>query len=244
MIGGAIFVGLTAQIAIPLWFTPVPLTLQTFSVLLVGAALGSKRGLLHGASTCWPGSPGCPGSPNTTAAGSSPRSATSSASSPPPGLVGFLAERRGDRTPLRAAGLMVLGNLVIYLFGVAGLLFMTPLDLPTALAQGVLPFLIFDAIKIASAAPCSRGPGNWSTPAATRDMFRSSRSSPPRSCPPAGVATSSPCPRSRRGFATKRPAVVARVDGVEYRSRLAVYGGMSYLGLRKDLLREIDSASG
>src|SRR5829696_9827888 len=44
VIGGAIFVGLTAQVAIPLPFTPVPLTLQTFSVLLVGAALGRVRG--------------------------------------------------------------------------------------------------------------------------------------------------------------------------------------------------------
>jgi hypothetical protein len=41
-------------------------------------------------------------------------------------------------------------------------------------------------------------------------------------------------------FGSKRPAVLAHVNGVEYRSRLAVYGGQSYLGLRKDLLRELD----
>ena len=46
------------------------------------------------------------------------------------------------------------------------------------------------------------------------------------------------------GFATKRPAVLAHVDGVEYRSRLAVYGGKSYLGLRKDLLRQIGRQAG
>ena len=45
-------------------------------------------------------------------------------------------------------------------------------------------------------------------------------------------------------FATKRPAVLARVDGVEYRSRLAVYGGKSYLGLRKELLRQIGRETG
>jgi Bacteriocin-protection, YdeI or OmpD-Associated/Domain of unknown function (DUF1905) len=45
-------------------------------------------------------------------------------------------------------------------------------------------------------------------------------------------------------FNTKRPAVLARVDGVEYRSRLAVYGGKSYLGLRKDLLRQIGREAG
>jgi hypothetical protein len=45
-------------------------------------------------------------------------------------------------------------------------------------------------------------------------------------------------------FASKRPAVLARVDGVEYRSRLAVYGGKSYLGLRKELLRQIGRQAG
>ena len=45
-------------------------------------------------------------------------------------------------------------------------------------------------------------------------------------------------------FPTKRPAVLALVDGVEYRSRLAVYGGKSYLGLRKDLLRQIGRQAG
>ena len=45
-------------------------------------------------------------------------------------------------------------------------------------------------------------------------------------------------------FSSKRPAVVALVNGVEYRSRLAVYGGQSYLGLRKDLLRRLEVGVG
>jgi Bacteriocin-protection, YdeI or OmpD-Associated/Domain of unknown function (DUF1905) len=45
-------------------------------------------------------------------------------------------------------------------------------------------------------------------------------------------------------FGSKRPAVVALVNGVEYRSRLAVYGGQSYLGLRKDLLRRLEVGVG
>jgi Bacteriocin-protection, YdeI or OmpD-Associated/Domain of unknown function (DUF1905) len=45
-------------------------------------------------------------------------------------------------------------------------------------------------------------------------------------------------------FAGKRPAVLARVGGVEYRSRLAVYGGKSFLGLRKELLRQIGREAG
>jgi hypothetical protein len=46
------------------------------------------------------------------------------------------------------------------------------------------------------------------------------------------------------GFAKKRPAVIAFVNGEEYRSRLMVYGGKTYLGLRKDLLRKIGAGPG
>ena len=45
-------------------------------------------------------------------------------------------------------------------------------------------------------------------------------------------------------FSSKRPPVLAHVNGVEYRSRLAVYGGRSYLGLRNDLLRQLGVAAG
>ena len=46
-------------------------------------------------------------------------------------------------------------------------------------------------------------------------------------------------PEVAAGFSSKRPRVVAQVNGVEYRSRLMVYGGKTYLGLRKDLLRQL-----
>jgi hypothetical protein len=45
-------------------------------------------------------------------------------------------------------------------------------------------------------------------------------------------------------FSSKRPPVRAHVNGVEYRSRLMVYGGKSYLGLRKDLLRQLEVGVG
>ena len=60
VIGGALFVGLSAQVVIPLPFTPVPLSLQTFSVLLVGAALGSLRGLISMALYLMAGVAGVP----------------------------------------------------------------------------------------------------------------------------------------------------------------------------------------
>jgi biotin transport system substrate-specific component len=44
VVGASLFVALCARISIPLWFTPVPLTVQNFGVLLVGLLLGSRRG--------------------------------------------------------------------------------------------------------------------------------------------------------------------------------------------------------
>jgi biotin transport system substrate-specific component len=136
VIGGAIFVGLTAQVSIPLPFTPVPLTLQTFSVLLVGAALGSVRGASSMALYLLAGVAGVPW---------------------------FAGQQSGwafaDRRVVPTIGMMALGNVVIYAFGVAGLMLLADMSLSTALAKGVLPFLIGDAIKILLAAVLL--PGTW-----------------------------------------------------------------------------------
>ncbi len=152
VVGGAIFVGLTAQVSIPLPFTPVPLSLQTFSVLLVGAALGSTRGAASMGLYLLAGIAGVPWFAGQNSGWQFASIGYVVGFVAAAWLVGFLAERGGDRTPLRAAGLMVLGNLVIYAFGVTGLLLMTPFDLPTAIAKGVVPFLLGDAIKIVAAA--------------------------------------------------------------------------------------------
>ena len=121
VVGGAIFVGLTAQVAIPLWFTPVPLSLQTFSVLLVGAALGSRRGLASMCSTCWLGMAGVPWFAERQSGWQLATIGYVVGFVAAAWLVGLLAERGDDRKPLRAAGMMALGNAVIYVFGVTGL---------------------------------------------------------------------------------------------------------------------------
>ena len=74
-------------------------------------------------------------------------------------LVGKLAERGADRRVVPTIGMMALGNVVIYAFGVAGLMLLADMSLSTALAKGVLPFLIGDAIKILLAAVLL--PGTW-----------------------------------------------------------------------------------
>ena len=156
VLGGATFVGLAAQIAIPLPFTPVPVTGQTFAVLLTAAALGTWRGV---ASMLLYAALGLAGVP-WFAEGSS--AFTNGALTVSFGyvlgfvaaaaLVGWLAERGNTRTPLRTAGLMVLGNLVIYAVGSIWLARAIDVTFGKALELGVQPFLLGDAVKVVLAA--------------------------------------------------------------------------------------------
>ncbi len=150
--GGAALTALAAQVAIPLPFSPIPLTLQTFAVVLVGASLGTLRGVasmllyllvgLAGAPVFSHGTSGWGGASFGYVLGFVVAAL----------VVGQLAERGLTRTPLRTAGVMVLGNLAIYAVGVPWLMNVAHVDLPKALALGVVPFLIGDAIKVAVAA--------------------------------------------------------------------------------------------
>jgi biotin transport system substrate-specific component len=152
VVGGAALVGISAQVAIPLPFTPVPLTLQTFAVLLVGASLGSLRGALSMVVYLLAGIVGVPwfaeGSSGFTSASFGYILGFIFAAF----IVGRLAERGASTTALRTAGLMVVGNIAIYAVGVTWLKFAIDVDWATAMSLGVVPFLIGDAIKIALAA--------------------------------------------------------------------------------------------
>jgi len=159
VVGGAGFVGLSAQLAIPLPFTPVPLSLQTFAVLLTVAVLGSTRGVLSMALYLVAGMAGLPWFTSNQSGWAFASFGYVVGFVVAALVVGKLAERGADRTPLRAVGLLVLGNLAIYAVGVPGLMVFAGVSLPQALALGVVPFLIGDAIKIAVAAAVL--PGTW-----------------------------------------------------------------------------------
>jgi biotin transport system substrate-specific component len=159
VIGGAIFVGLTAQVSIPLPFTPVPLTLQTFSVLLVGAALGSVRGVCSMALYLLAGVAGVPWFADQQSGWAFASFGYIVGFVAAAWLVGWLAERGADRRVVPTIGMMALGNVVIYLFGVAGLMVLAAMSFGEAVTLGVLPFLIGDAIKILLAAVLL--PGTW-----------------------------------------------------------------------------------
>jgi len=150
--GGAAFVGLAAQIAIPLPFTPVPLTLQTFAVLLTGAALGSLRGVLSMTLYAVAGIVGVPWFAEGSSGFSAPSFGYILGFILAAFIVGRIAEHGATRSVARTAGLMVVGNLVIYAVGVTWLKVAIDVDWATAIALGLTPFLVGDAIKIAAAA--------------------------------------------------------------------------------------------
>jgi biotin transport system substrate-specific component len=140
-------------------FTPVPLTLQTFSVLLVGAALGSLRGSASMALYLLAGVAGVPWFANHQSGWNLASFGYIVGFVAAAWLVGRLAERGADRRVLPTIGMMALGNLVIYVFGVAGLMLIANMSLGKAVALGVVPFLIGDVIKILLAAGLL--PGTW-----------------------------------------------------------------------------------
>jgi biotin transport system substrate-specific component len=152
VVGGAGLVGLAAQASVPLPFTPVPLSLSTLAVLLVGAALGSRRGAASMALYVLAGVAGVPwfSAHHTGWAFSSFGYVVGYVLAA--WIVGRLAERGADRHVLRTAGVMVLGNLAIYAVGVPGLMLAAGLPLGRALLLGVVPFLLGDALKIVVAA--------------------------------------------------------------------------------------------
>ncbi|WP_377271438.1 biotin transporter BioY [Peterkaempfera sp. SMS 1(5)a] len=146
--GGAAFTGLAAQLSIPVHGSPVPVTGQTFAALLVGTAFGARRGaasiglyLLAGMAGLPWFSEGASGAGLVTLGYVIGMVLAS-------GLVGALARLGADRSPLRTAGAMVLGNLAIYAVGVPYLAASAHLSLGSAAHLGLYPYLLGDGLKI------------------------------------------------------------------------------------------------
>lgn len=152
VLGGAAFVGASAQVIVPLPFTPVPLTLQTFAVLLVAGALGTWRGISAMIVYIAVGSLGVPWFAGGTAGWGGASYGYLLGFIVAAAVVGRLAENGATRTPIKTAGLMVLGNAVIYAVGVTYLKFAIDVSWAVALSLGVIPFLLGDALKIVLAA--------------------------------------------------------------------------------------------
>jgi len=152
---GALLIYLTARIAFPVPGSPIPVTGQTFGVLLAGGALGFRRGVSSVALYVLIGLVGLPffaegkGGINVILGASGGYLIGFVVAG---AIVGRLAELGWDRRILGAVVAMLIGNVVIYLIGVPWLMAVAHFDLATGIAKGVTPFLIGDAVKLVLAA--------------------------------------------------------------------------------------------
>jgi biotin transport system substrate-specific component len=167
--GGAGLIAASAQVSFKLPFTPVPITGQTFSVLLVGAALGTMRGGASAFLYVLAGLLFPIYAPHTGYGWSTITSASGGYLVSYPfvaALTGWLAERRWDRKFSSAVGAMLTGNVVIYLFSLPWLAVVLNTNLEKTLEYGLYPFVPGDTFKLYLAAAAL--PAAWKLVAAAR----------------------------------------------------------------------------
>ena len=151
---GSLLLAVLAQVSFSLPFTPIPLTGQTFGVLLLGAALGSKRGITSMLIYILEGGMGLP----FFAGGASGWHVLVGATAGylfgfvvAAYVIGLLAERGLERAVRTSFLPFLIGTLIIYLFGVTWLAILLG-SFSKAILVGLLPFLIGDVIKLVLAA--------------------------------------------------------------------------------------------
>lgn len=151
VVGGAVLTGLAAQISVPVHGSPVPVTGQTFAALLVGTALGARRGFAALALYAAAGVAGLPWFSEGASGWSMPSFGYILGMLLASVAVGALARRGGDRTVPRTAGVMILGSALIYAVGVPYLAWSAHLSAAQAVSLGLTPYLLGDALKAAFA---------------------------------------------------------------------------------------------
>jgi biotin transport system substrate-specific component len=155
VLAGTGLVAGAAQISVKLPFTPVPITGQTFAVVLVGASLGALRGTASLMVYLWLGVAGAPIYAHhdsgwnviTSASGGYIVGFVLAAA-----LTGFLAERGWDRHFSSSVSAMLTGNVIIYLVGLPWLAVVLNTNLEKTLEYGLYPFVPGDIFKLYLAA--------------------------------------------------------------------------------------------
>jgi biotin transport system substrate-specific component len=153
VIGGAVFTGLLAQVAVPLW--PVPITGQTLAVMLVASTLGLVRGTLSMLVYAVLGVVGVPwfsgwsGGPSIL---HGPTGGYIVGFNVAAAIVGWSAERGGDRRILRAVATFLVATISVFAVGLPWLAFALGTDLQQTLEFGLYPFIVGGLVKALLAA--------------------------------------------------------------------------------------------
>lgn len=152
LVAGVAVLAAAAKIRIPLW--PVPMTMQTFAVLAIGAAYGTRLGVATILAWLFLGAAGADVFAEKSASGLSYMLGDTGGYllgfALAAAMLGVLARRGWDRSPAKTAAMMAIGNAIIYAPGLLWLGVRHGFDAPI-LEWGLYPFLIGDATKLALA---------------------------------------------------------------------------------------------
>lgn len=156
VVGGVVFIAAMAQVSVPVPGSPVPVTGQTLAVLLVGTTYGARLGLTTFATYLFAGIAGAPiFAPSATSANHGIDRVMSATGGYLVGmlvaslLLGYLADRKADQKFLTSYPALLLGEVVIFGFGLTWLHNSLDLSWSATLAAGFTPFIIGEILKIA-----------------------------------------------------------------------------------------------
>ena len=156
VVGGIGFISLLAQIAIPVPGSPVPVTGQTLAVLLIGTTYGARLGFITFATYLLAGVAGAPiFAPSATAANHGLDRLLGATGGYLVGmliaslLLGYLADRKADQKFRTSFPALLLGDLVIFTFGLTWLHASLDLTWAATFKAGLTPFILGEALKIA-----------------------------------------------------------------------------------------------
>ena len=153
----AFVTGVAAQVRIPLWFTPVPITAQVLTVLLAGVLLGSFYGGTSMMLYLLFGYAGIPWFTNaTTGLPLGPTSGYLIGFIPAAFVIGYMLRSRSTRSLLTLIFVMIGAVGIIYLFGSIHFALFMNTGIKNTLIMTVLPFIPFDIGKALLAALCAR----------------------------------------------------------------------------------------
>ncbi len=153
VIGASVFIALSAQIAFNVPFSPVPITGQTFAVILSGALLGSRRGSLAIVAYLLEGISGFPVFAQAQFGIIhlfGPTGGYLMGFIPAAFISGYLVEHGWGKTFLSTVGIMLLGSCVIFICGITWLAFVPGID--NVLLMGFYPYITGAVMKIMLAA--------------------------------------------------------------------------------------------
>jgi len=162
VLAGIALLTLAAKIRVPMW--PVPITMQTFAVLTIGAGLGLRLGLITLLGYIALGAAGVAvftGEGAGLAYMAGPTGGYLVGFVAAAGMMGLLARRGWDKSVVGMAGAMLIGTAIIYGFGLAGMsiLFLADKGAAWVMQYGMFNFLLGDALKLVLAALVV--PGLW-----------------------------------------------------------------------------------